>query len=276
MADLNKVFHVEDEPDILEITRLALTNFLKERRHQRLLRDWTIGGEKASLMPLSELRELRKRANQIRRRIDTINHIAVSRLTLPVIGSNSIRKPPRTEWAYRPEAWAGPVYPSGIAAVGSKQKISSDVTLYHDCKQSELSFRQVRNTKEEDFAPFGLQMDVFNFSGSFLSLAVEMPADSVSGLKRNHLLRLDMIVESERPQEMFSRLNIRHGPNTEQIVREMDMGSRNIWVEFDLYYTQFNEARGDSMWIDLIFEGPSMNQVTIRDVTLIRRPRAAI
>jgi CheY-like chemotaxis protein len=25
MADLNKVFHVEDEPDILEITRLALT-----------------------------------------------------------------------------------------------------------------------------------------------------------------------------------------------------------------------------------------------------------
>ena len=135
---------------------------------------------------------------------------------------------------------------------------------------------RVRNTNEDDFAPFGLRMDVFNFDGSFLSLAIEMPQEAVQDLKRTHLLRLDMIVDSERPQEMFARLNIRHGPNTEQIVRELDMGQRNIWVEFDMYYTQFNEARGDGMWVDLIFEGPSMNQVTIRDVTMVRRPRASI
>ncbi len=227
-------------------------------------------------MPLSDLRGLRKKANQARRLIDRINHVAVSRLTLPVIGSNAIRKPPRTEWAYRPQAWAGPVYPSGLAAVGSKQKIGDEVTIFHDCNQSELAFRQVRNTSAEDFAPFGLRMDVFNFDGSFLSLAVEMPAEALNGLKRSHILRLDMRIESERPQEMFARLNIRHGPNTEQIVRELDMGGQNFYVEFDLYYTQFNEDRGDSMWVDLIFEGPSMNEVTIRDVTMIRRPRASI
>ncbi len=85
-----------------------------------------------------------------------------------------------------------------------------------------------------------------------------------------------MIVESERTQEIFARLNLRHGPNTEQIVRELDLATREIWVEFDLYYTQFNENRGSSMWVDLIFEGPSMNQVTIRDITMIRRPRASI
>ena len=73
-------------------------------RYRRQLRRWAGGGEKAQEMPLSELRELRRRANQVRRRIDTINHIAVSRLTLPVIGSNAIRKQPRTEWSYRPEA----------------------------------------------------------------------------------------------------------------------------------------------------------------------------
>ncbi len=249
---------------------------LERYRHRRQLRQWSVGGEKAEKLPLSDLRELRRRANQVRRRIDSINHVAVSRLTLPVIGSNAIRKPPRTEWSYRPEAWAGPVYPSGLATVLTKQKIGSEVTIFHDCKNSELAFRQVRNTNEDDFAPFGLRMDVFNFDGSFLSLAIEMPKDAVEGLKRSHLLRLDMIVDSERPQEMFARLNLRHGPNTEQVVREMDMGQRNIWVEFDLYYTQYDEARGDNMWIDLIFEGPSMNEVTIRDVTLIRRPRASI
>ncbi|WP_188673843.1 DUF6478 family protein [Neptunicoccus cionae] len=253
-----------------------LKKIKEDRRHRQSLRFWRAHSTTVQNMPLSELRGLRKKANQARRLIDRINHVAVSRLTLPVIGSNAIRKPPRTEWAYRPQAWAGPVYPSGLAAVASKQKIGDEVTIFHDCSQSELAFRQVRNTSEEDFAPFGLRMDVFNFDGSFLSLAVEMPPAALEGLKRSHILRLDMRIESERPQEMFARLNIRHGPNTEQIVRELDMGGQNFYVEFDLYYTQFNEDRGDSMWVDLIFEGPSMNQVTIRDVTMIRRPRASI
>lgn len=253
-----------------------LRAFLEDRRHHRQLRQWEADSHVANDMPLSDLREMRRKANQIRRRVDALNHIAVSRLTLPVIGSNAIRKPPRTEWAHRPEAWAGPVKPNGIAAVQTKAQIGSEVTIFHDCQKSEMSFRQVRNTNEDDLAPFGLRMDVFNFDGSFLSLAVEMPRDALDGLKRNHLLRMEMVTDSERPQEMFARLNLRHGPNTEQIVREIEMGSRNIVVEFDLYYTQFNESRGEAMWIDLIFEGPSMNQVTIRDLTLIRRQRASI
>lgn len=256
--------------------RERLLHLLNEIRHRRQLRQWQGVGDLAREMPLSDLRELRKKAMQMRRRVDAINHVAVSRLTLPVIGSNAIRKPARTEWAYRPQAWSGPVYPSGISAVENKQKIGNEVTIFHDCMNSELSFRQVRNTNEKDFAPFGLRMDVFNFDGSFLSLAIDMPSEAVTGLKRNHILRLDLIVESERQQEMFARLNIKHGPNTEQIVRELDMSEREIWVEFDMYYTQFNEARGDGMWVDLIFEGPSMNQVTIRDVTMVRRPRATI
>jgi len=253
-----------------------LRNLFKDRLHKRQLLRWQDDAQAAEKMSLSDLRKLRRKANQIKRRIDAVNHVAVSRLTLPVIGSKAIRKPARTEWAHRPEAWAGPVDPTGVAAIKSKTRIGSELTIFHDCRTSELSLRQVRNTREEDLAPFGIRMDVFNFDGSFLSLAIEMPPESVQGLKRSHLLRLNMIVDSERPQEMFARLNLRHGPNTEQIVRELDVGARELWVEFDLYYTQFNENRGDSMWIDLIFEGPSMNQVVIRDITLIRRPRTNI
>lgn len=253
-----------------------LRSLLDDRQHKKQLRRWESGTELAQSLSLADLRDLRRKANQVRRRLETLNHIAVSRLTLPVIGSKAIRKPARTEWAHRPEAWSGPVTPNGIAAVPTKAKIGSEVTVFHDCQRSEMSFRQVRNTREEDLAPFGVRMDVFNFDGSFLSLAVQMPSDALEDLKRNHLLRLDMVVDSERPQEMFARLNLRHGPNTEQIVREIDMGSRNISVEFDLYYTQFNESRGEAMWLDLIFEGPSMNQVTLRDLTVIRRPRATL
>jgi uncharacterized protein DUF6478 len=256
--------------------RNRVHHYLSRIRHFLSLKRWDIRLKRARRAGLSDLRILRTQTRQVQRRIDAINHIAVSRLTLPVIGSKAIRKPPKTEWAHRPEAWSGPVKPTGVAAIRSKTRIGNELTLFHDCPQSEITLRQVRNTRAEDFAPFGITLDVFNFMGSFLSLAIEMPKDSVVGLRRNHLLRLSMIIESEKPLEIFARLNLRHGPNTEQIVRELDLNASEIWVEFDLFYTRFNENRGESMWIDLIFEGPSMNQITIRDVTLLRRPRAEI
>ncbi len=121
-----------------------------------------------------------------------------------------------------------------------------------------------------------MRMDVFRFDGSFLSVVIELPPDACRGLKRNHLIRLDSIVEMEKPLEIFARLNIRHGPNTEQIVRELPLHEDEVFVEFDLAYTKLNEKRVERMWLDLIFEGPEMNQITVRDITLARFPRAEL
>ena len=93
---------------------------------------------------------------------------------------------------------------------------------------------------------------------------------------RRHLLRMEVIVEVKKPLEIFARLNVRHGPNTEQIVRELPLSDDKIMVEFDLAYTKLNEKRGEAIWIDLIFEGPEMNQVTLRDLTFSRNPRAEL
>jgi len=119
-------------------------------------------------------------------------------------------------------------------------------------------------------------MDVFRFDGSFLSLVLELPPEVVEGLKLNHLIRLDAIVEMEKPLEIFARLNIKHGPNVEQVVRELPLNEGEVKVEFDLAYTKMNEKRVERIWVDLIFEGPEMNQVTLRDVTFSRRPRAEL
>ncbi len=67
-----------------------------------------------------------------------------------------------------------------------------------------------------------------------------------------------------------------HGPNVEQIVREMPLNAQEVMVEFDLGYSKMNEKRVEKLWIDLIFEGPEMNQIILRDVTLTRRPRAEL
>jgi hypothetical protein len=240
------------------------------------LRRWARIADASTKTRLSILRKQRGMARRLLVHLNRFVHVADNRLALPLIGSQAIQKSHDSDWAWRPETWSGPLPVQGMASVPSKSMLGSEISLHHDCDLSELSLRQVRNTREADLAPYGLRMDVFKFDGSFLSLVIELPQASVSGLKRKHLIRLEPIIEMEKPLEIFARLNIKHGPNTEQVVRELPLNENVPMVEFDLAYTKLNEKRVDSMWLDLIFEGPQMNQVTLRDLTLSRRPRADV
>jgi len=239
-----------------------------------LLRVWNSAASRAESADLPKLRSQRTRARLLRYHLNRLIHIADNRLALPMIGSDAIQKPYDADWAWRPEVFRGSLSVPGIASVQNKTTMGEQVTMFHDCSVSELTLRQLRNTREADLAPYGLRMDVFRFDGSFLSLAIDLPDQAITGLGRRHLIRLETIVEMEKPLEIFARLNVRHGPNTEQLVRELPLNEQSVMVEFDLGYTRLNEKRVEKAWIDLIFEGPEMNQVTIRDLTLSRRPRA--
>ncbi|MCT8159087.1 DUF6478 family protein [Pseudoruegeria sp. SHC-113] len=243
---------------------------------KRSLARWKRVAGAAEQASPAELRTWRGRARQLRGQLDKLSYIADSRLALPLIGSTAIQKPMFCDWAYRPELWRGPLTPPGRASVQTQEKIGHEVTVYHDCSISELTVRQIRNTREEDLAPFGLRMDVFRFDGSFLSLAIDLPEEAAHGLRKRHLVKLDAIVELEKPLEIFARLNVKHGPNTEQIVRELPWQEEDVSVEFDMTYTKLNEKRVERMWVDFIFEGPEMNQIILRDLTLTRRPRAEL
>ena len=252
------------------------SRLIRNAIHRASVRRWARVAREAAETPLAHLRAQRSRARELRVHLDRLIHEAESRLALPMIGSSAFPKPFDADWAWRPELWRGPLPTPGMSSVESKSMLGHEVTLFHDCVRSELTLRQLRNRREADLAPFGLRMDVFNFDGSFLSLVVDMPKEAAQDLRRKHLVRIDAIVEMEKPLEIFARLNIKHGPNIEQIVRELPLGGEEVVVEFDLAYTKLNEKRIEKMWLDLIFEGPQMNQVTIRDLTFSRRPRAEL
>lgn len=252
------------------------SNVLSLFIYRRSLQRWARIADGAKKMPISALRKNRSRARRLLMHLNRFVHIADNRLTLPLIGSQAIQKPYDADWAWRPELWCGPMPERGIASVPNRSALGEEVMLHHDCAYSEISLRQLRNSREQDLAPFGLRLDVFRFDGSFLSLVIQVPDQAIQGIKRKHLIRLEPIIEMEKPLEIFARLNIRHGPNTEQVVRELPLNSDDLSVEFDLAYTKLNEKRVEAMWLDLIFEGPEMNQVTIRDLTLSRRPRAEL
>ena len=237
-------------------------------------RRWAQAARHAETAPLPDLRVQRNEARRLRTHLDQLLHVAENRLALPLIGSSAIRRPQDADWAWRPELWTGPLPVPGFSSVPTKSQLGAEVTLFHDCHRSELTLRQLRNLRESDLAPFGLRMDVFQFDGSYLSIAVDLPEVAAQGLTRKHLIRMETIIELEKPLEIFARLNVKHGPNSEQIVRELPLQASEIMVEFDLAYTKLNERRIERLWLDLIFEGPQMNQVVLRDLTFSRRPRA--
>jgi hypothetical protein len=253
-----------------------LDNLFDRVWHRGTVRRWKRLADAAPGMDLATLRSIRSRASQLRRHLDRVIHQAEHRLALPVIGSSALRRPLGADWVWRPQLWAGPIPVPGMSSVPGKAQIADGATLFHDCRRSELTFRQIRNTREQDLAPFGLRMDVFRFDGSFLSLVLDLPQAAVEGLRLRHLIRVDAIVEMEKPLEILARLNVRHGPNIEQVVRALPLASEEVMVEFDLAYTKVNEKRVEKIWIDLIFEGPEMNQIILRDVTVSRRPRAEV
>lgn len=244
--------------------------------HRLVMRRWQSIAAEADQLSLDELRKLRLRGLELRQVTDRLLFVSNGRLALPLIGSNSFSKPLHSDWSWRPALWRGPIFPPGLAAVDSKATMGEELTIFHDCRISELTIRQLRNTREEDLAPYGLRMDVFQFDGSFLSVVIELPPSAIQGLGRKHLLRMNAVVETEKKLEIFARLNIQHGPNTEQMVREMPLDDTSLSVDFDLAYTKLNEKRVERAWIDLIFEGPEMNQVMLRDLNFSRRPRLEV
>ena len=250
---------------------------LKDRfMFQRMMSYWTGAAQSAGTTELSALRNERQKARQLRGVIDKLLFTAEDRLALPRVGSANFPKPPGTRWSWRPPLWRGPIAPKGAVGLGNAATIGSGLKVFHDCSVSTLTCRQLRNNREEDLAPFGLQMDVLDFDGSFLSVSLDLPQDAAEGLRKRDILRVQVLISVERPAPVFARLNVKCGPNTSQMVEELPLAARDVAVDFDLAYSDIVENRIDAMWLDLIFDDPAMNQIVISDLTFCRYPRAEV
>ncbi|MDH3265087.1 MAG: DUF6478 family protein [Paracoccaceae bacterium] len=241
----------------------------------RALRIWQRAADAAATADLASLRTLRSRARRTQRELDRLLATAESRLALPHVGSNAMHRPLGADWLWRPEPWRLQVSPRGQAGLDRRIEFAPGVALFHDCPLQEIALRQERNSRAGDLAPFGLVLEVLGFEGSFLSLALDLPPGASDGLQRRHVLGAEIEIEAERPLPIFARLNVKNGPNTEQIPAGVALGKGAV-VEFDLAYSKVNEKRVEKIWLDLIFEKPAQNAIRLRDLTMSRRPRAEV
>jgi hypothetical protein len=245
--------------------------------HLRKVQDrWTAAADAAPEMESFELRALRAEARGMRRQIDRVILEAEGRLAVPLLSSGLPRMPLGTEWAWRPSAWRGPLPDRGGVASGAWTEPAEGLVLCHDCPLGEVSFRQVRNSDDSHRAPYGLMLEVMGFRGSFLSLSTNLPDTALDGLKARHLVRVDAVIEVDRPLRAFARLNVKHGPNVAQLVSDLPGDGRDKVAEFDLAYSGIDETRIERAWLDLIFNDAAMTGIALRDMVVSRRPRAEL
>lgn len=240
------------------------------------LKNWRKAAQAAQHTDLAELKRQRNRARRLKTLLDNLLHVADERLSLPLPGNQSFPRPHDCDWHWRPELWRGSLPVTGYSSAPDNCEIGEEVKLFHNCPLSEITLRQLRNMREADLAAYGLRLDILGFQGTFMSLSIDLPKAAAKGLKRSHVIRIDTILETENPIDLQVRLNVQQGPNTVQLTRSFPTDHLEKRVEFDLAYTELNEKRVDKIWIDMMFDQPEMNQMVLRDLTLMRRKRAEI
>ncbi len=185
--------------------------------------------------------------------------------------------PAGTDLRWRPGLLSQPLAPAEIRDPASGKRLGDDAALWHDSREGGLRLRQMPGT--EPLAPFRLQLETDEFPGSYLSLSIDLPPEAQSDLLQAHILRLETVLWSEKPLRSFGRLNVRNGPNTDKILRDLPLPqareSGATVVEFDLAAMDINEKRLEKIWLDLIFEQPQANVIEIGEMILSRHLRAS-
>jgi hypothetical protein len=240
------------------------------------VRRWSRAMQAPGLMSPHDLSAMYREMRSTCDRIDALAARAQSELLTRATGADGINRPDQCDWAERAAPWRQKIKPRGHIRPGSPHEIGGGVTLFHDATQADLTVRQDPAPADVPGAAFGLVLEVYRFDGSFLSLVQDLPEAALKGLTLNHFIAVHLRVSREQPIEIYARLNVQHGPNQEQIVRQIEFRDGVGYAEFDLAYPKINEKRLEKAWLDLILEGPEMNRLAIWDMVLLRAPRADV
>lgn len=244
------------------------------------LRRWRKALEQAETLPVATLAGMQRDIHAMRHEVDTLAARTRDALTSRIAAEDGIARPEHCDWAYRPAPWRNAMHPRGRVSVPSPTDLGGGVRLFHDAGDPEITLTQqpraAMPAKHISGAAYGIVLEVYRFDGSFISLAQDLPEEASRDLGLSHVICVSLTVEREHPVEIYARLNIQHGPNTETLVREVHVVGETGTAEFDLAYSRVNEKRIEKAWLDLIIEGPEMTRVALWDMTMTRAPRADI
>ena len=81
-------------------------------------------------------------------------------------------------------AWA-----NEFVVKSARHDVGTSIAVHHNDTDPELIVRQFKNMGVDDLAPFGLSVETYEFKGSFLSLAIDLPSEAATGLTKTTFLK---------------------------------------------------------------------------------------
>ncbi len=235
---------------------------------------WKRAAARLRHLPLSSVRQKRADVRALRRVLDSYLALADDRLLGDL--DRDPQPPAASDWIWRPQIFRRRLEKRGFAGLAGPWRFDDEVALFHDCPQGMVSARQMLAAPGSSEAPYDLQIDAFQFAGSYLSLSFDLPQHAARSMSHRHLLVVKGRFEALRSSGIYARLNIRHGPNMAQLTQTMEAIGGQVTATFDLAQTVLNEKRIEKAWVDILFENPFFNQYHLGDLTIHRRPRADI
>jgi hypothetical protein len=163
------------------------------------------------------------------------------------------------------------------------RSLGDGLAVFHDCPLLDMRQTQLDQEDARGGPPHAFAIEVGRFSGSYLSLVVDLPAPVAQGLTRKHLVSMRAQLALSGPTEVYARLNLRHGPNTDALIRKAMVGAAasgsdvtDLQVDFDLATVAIEADRMAAGWVDLIVSRPEGLRLEVRDIVLSRRLRAVL
>lgn len=155
--------------------------------------------------------------------------------------------------------------------LADRDRVGDGAYLFHDSPSAKIGASQI---PQDEGAPFALRLDLAGYEGSFLSLALDLPAQFSAEIQPTDVVRIAVDRSSVTPVTLYLRLNLQSGPNTEQILRSLPGEAGPGWIEFDLAYVpELADRSFDKLWVDVMFDSGADNRITLHDLTVAHRRR---
>ena len=247
-----------------------LMDRLMARRMSRWLDRLGAGAEEADPLDLRVQRQtLRRLLRQGQDVLERLDDEALEAQQNVVVRAGS-------DWVWRPRLWMAPLNASDSVLSGGVLRLGNDLAVFTDAGNNQVAARQTRNLSGGDATLFGLKVEVFGFSGSYVSVVLDLPPSVARGLTPKHILSAAFTMSAEADVQCFAVLNLESGPNKERLVEGFRPSERQLEIGFDLGKTNFDPNRLDRLWLEVIFEPQGMNCVWLRDMSLHRSLRREI
>jgi hypothetical protein len=160
-------------------------------------------------------------------------------------------------------------------------RLGDGLAVFHDCPVLDLTLAYLDQSGMPDAPPRGFAITVGQFTGSYFSFVVDLPEPVARGLTRQNIVSVRLALSG--PTEIYTRLNLRHGPNTDAVVRKAaaagasgTSAETDLRVDFDLAPVAFDADTMTAAWVDIIVSRPAGLRIEVRDIILSRRLRAML